>query len=152
MGFIEIGSQSSDSPRTPTLRQWYKDNPDEEVVHCRIKTIFNPGVYASYTFITEQNFKVSVEKNTPLSRVLERDLPGLCHAGSTLYVEVTDKAKGKWTLASVEGSITSWEERDWGFVAKEVEASKPVGTKTGTNVRKTRTHVQLDLSDQGLST
>lgn len=115
MGFTEFGTQSSDTPKTPTLRQWIKQNPDSEV-HCSpVKVIFNPASFASYTFVTEQDFKVVVEKGTPLAHYLEETLPDALRTGACLYIQIKDKSKGSWAVSALEGNVQEWEELTWGW-------------------------------------
>ena len=128
MAFNELGSQSSSVPKTPTLRQWIKNNPDSEV-HCSLcKIIFKPTAYASYTFVTEHDFKVVVEKNTVLDDYLQTSLCQALDEGGCLYILIKDRSKGSWSLARNEGSEQEWSEFPWGWKAGEVTAPTPPQT------------------------
>lgn len=131
MGFTEFGSQSTDTPKTPTLKQWIKQNPDSEI-HCSpVKVIFNPAAFASYTFVTEQDFKVVVEKGSPLARYLEETLPDALHSGACLYIQIKDKKKGSWAVSALEGNVQEWEELTWGWKGGAVTIAPPPKKKPG---------------------
>lgn len=130
MGFIEYGSQKTDTPKTPTLRQWAKQNPESEI-HCsQVKVIFKPGKYASYTFVTEADFKVVVERNTSLEAFLNANLSEAIDSGACLYIQIKEREKGSWMFSALEGSETEWEEHSWGWKAGDTKAKKPDSKKT----------------------
>lgn len=133
---IEFGSQSSDTPRTPTLRQWCKANPDNPIPGSVVKVIFNPGLYASYTFVTEHEFKVSVEKGSPLATYLENVLPQSLCEEVCLWIRIKDREKGSWALEGIEGTLTDWEEKVWGWKAL---GSRPAPTRPSTKATRPST-------------
>ena len=122
MSFVEFGSQSTDTPKTPTSRQWIKQNPDNAVSACLVKVVFKPTAYASYTFVTEQDFKVVVEKGSALASYLDGSLSDALLADTCLYVQIKDRQKGSWSLSGLETSEQSWQEFNWGWKSGEVKA------------------------------
>ena len=139
MGFNEIGSQSTDTPKTPTLRQWCKQNPDSEI-HCsQVKVVFKPTAYASYTFVSEHDFKVVVEKGSTLANYLHNSLSDALHDGVCLYIQIKDRDKGSWAVSALEGNETDWQEFTWGYKAGTTRLAAPPqkkparrGTTSGT--------------------
>lgn len=130
MGFKELGTQSTDTPKTPTLKQWIKQNPESQI-HCSpVKVIFNPASFASYTFVTEQDFKVVVEKGSPLARYLEETLPDALLSGACLYIQIKDKEKGSWAVSALEGNDQDWEQLTWGWKAGAVTIHRPPKKKS----------------------
>jgi hypothetical protein len=129
MPFVELGFQSKDVPKTKTLRQWCKEDGNDEI-HCsKVKVVFKPGNYASWTFVTEHNFKVVVEKETVLESYLDNSLPDALFEGACLFIQIKDKAKGSWALSALAGNSTDWEEFSWGFKAGETRKTKPDSKK-----------------------
>lgn len=136
MSFIEYGSQKTDTPKTPTLRQWCKQNPDREI-HCsQVIVIFKPSQYASWTFITEAGFKVAVERDTPLEAYLNANLAEALDNSACIYIQIKSKEKGSWAFSSLEGSLTDWEEHGWGYKAGVTTAKKPDSKKNQPNRNK----------------
>lgn len=136
MGFTELGHQNTDVPKTPTLRQWCKQNPGTDVHVSQVKFVFNPGSFASYSFVTEHNFRVSVEKETPLASFLEQVLPNALREGVCLYIQIKNHEKGSWAISALNGNEVEWQEAKWGWKAGEVRATKPDPKKTRPNVSK----------------
>lgn len=105
----------SDSPKTPTLRQWYKNNEGKVPAKCSIKTIFSPGKYAGYTFLTEHGFKVTLSKESQFNDVFDIRLNELMGNDTALFVAIIDGNKGEWELEASDTERASWEEFEWGF-------------------------------------
>ena len=126
MGFTDFGSQERDTPKTLTLRQWCKQNPDIPLESSIVKVVFKPTTYASYTFVTEHDFKVVVEKGSTLAHYLEENLQSALDAGTCLYIRITNRDKGSWAVSALEGNKQFWEEMNWGWLSDgTVIASAP---------------------------
>lgn len=126
-----LGEQSTDSQRTLTLRQWSKANPDlAALAGSLVKMVFKPSKFGSFGFITEHEFKVVVERSTPLANFLEANLEQTIQGNACLWIRIKDASKGSWALESIDSSQTIWEETSWGFKAVETKAKKPDSGKS----------------------
>lgn len=113
-----LGSQSTDSPKTPTLRQYYKQKGGAVPKTSFVKLIFNPGKYGGYSLTTDHNFRVSILEDNPLHGYLTDHL--VIHADNedALFVRILDGGKGSFELYVSDSETASWEEKQWGFLAK----------------------------------
>lgn len=142
---IELGSQKSDTPKTKTLRAWLKDNPDSAVRTSQVKVIFTPGKFGGYTFITELNFKVVVERVSPLNDYLEENLANVLEQDVCLFINITNADKGSWSLVNIDTSLSRWEVFGWGYKCVETKAAKTDAKKNRDerNARKKAEQMQL---------
>lgn len=109
-----LGSQKSDRPQTPTLRQFHKargKTPDKSFV----KTVFCPNKLPYYTFITDHDFKVVVSEDNPMYRVIQDNIQQWKADNTCLVVVVDNGEKGHWTLSFDTDDNSEWDEKDWGF-------------------------------------
>jgi len=141
MALHSVGSQSSDQPKTPTLRQFYKLNgkcPDRS----HIKTIFKPNRLPYFTFITDHNFKVVVSEENPLHKIILDTLDEWVDSQCHLVVVVDDGEKGHWSLSVDTDENTDCEEMSWGFRGTMVKREKK---------RKNQTKLTHDKTAQDMA-
>lgn len=141
MSTTVIGSQSGDSEKTPTLREYLK-RVGKVPQRCYVKTVFLPKQSGSYGLVCDPGFRVSIPESSPLFptfRALYEDIEStsLC-----LFVHVTDTERVHWQLESCDRNITEWETAAWGLrstkVAQPVSASEKAATLKGRNRKRER--------------
>jgi len=115
MGTIPIGSQKSDMPKTPTLRQYAKQNPDVVPNVTMVRIVFKPTKYPEYGLVVEHGFRVSVPEDSPLHGWLTTNMEDVHDKDLCLAVQVDDAMKGHWTLVQLDGTKCSWEETNYGW-------------------------------------
>lgn len=118
MSLAPIGTQKSDRPQTPTLRQYFKQKgkcPNQSFV----KTIFRPNKLPYWTLITDHDFKVVVSEDNPLHGVITDTIQQWETDNSCLVVVVDNGEKGHWSLSLDTDQNASWESKDWGFTISD---------------------------------
>ena len=105
----------SDSPKTPTLRQWYRNNDGKIPHRSYVKTIFSPSKYSGYSFITEHGFKVVLDKESENNDLIDSIIGSVIEESHTLFVAIVDGSKGEWELERDEINVCQWSEHDWGY-------------------------------------
>lgn len=120
-----LGSQSSDSARTPTLRQFYKQKDGKVPSTSFVKLIFKPGKGGGYGFVTDHNFRVTVLEDNPLHGHLTDNLAIYADNEDALFVRILDGSKGSWELFIADSETASWEELTWGFKATINQKTDP---------------------------
>lgn len=130
-----LGTQSSDTAKTPTLRQFYKLRNGDCPKTSFVKIVFNPGKYGGYSLVTDHNFRVQVMEDNPLHGVLTDNLPLFADNNDAIFVRILDGEKGSWELFVHENETADWEEKSWGRTAK-------ITTKTETKKKPRQTKEQ----------
>lgn len=125
MSGTTLGSQSSDSARTPTLRQFYKQNNGTVPNHSFVKLIFKPGKSGGYGLLTDHNFRVTVLEDNPLYGILRDQLVMFADNEDALFVRILDGSKGSFELYLSDTETASWEEMTWGFKATLNQKTDP---------------------------
>lgn len=131
MAVLPIGGDNSGDSKTPTLRQFVERNNGKYPLRSNAKIIFNPNEYGSYTFITDHNFRVQLEKGSVASEEFTEQLEEMERDGAT--VVILPRVEGKrcyFALAIDTDSNSDWERAPWGFKLKLREEKKQTGKKT----------------------
>lgn len=129
MALTSIGSQSSDQPKTPTLRQFYKQHGTAPN-RSHVKTIFFPNRLPYYTLITDHNFKVVVSEDNPLHGVITDGMEEWATNQVHLVVVVEDGEKGSWSLSIDTDENSDYEEMAWGYRVSLVKKTQPNKKRT----------------------
>lgn len=146
MAIVILGSQDSDRPTTPTLRQWYRLEAGMGIKTSMVTTIFKPNKYGHYSFVTEHDFRVTVSKGSSLATALEEHIPVCVENDTSLVIEILDGEKGAWRIGTLENTKCQWDEESWGFKCSRVyEVKKPTAIKTGTTAKQKGGVVQGEL-------
>lgn len=125
MGSNVIGSQSGDSEKTPTLRQ-YLERVGKVPNRCYVKTVFLPKQSGSYGLVCDPGFRVSIPESSPLFPTFRALFEDISRTDLCLFVNVTDSDRVHWQLESCDLNATEWEETAWGLRA--VKLAYPVST------------------------
>lgn len=134
MALAPIGSQTGDSPKTPTLRQYIQQNGGKAPNRSTVKIIFPPGKYETFTLLTDHGFRVSVDSNSPMFEVMKEQIDGWCLGCSSLVVSVDDVEKVQWSLNIDTDEAADWEVFTWGWKLDLQPKKKRDRNKTATNV------------------
>lgn len=114
MPYVPLGSQRSDSPRTPTLRQFIKAGGDVSRA-SRVKIIFKPGKVEAYGFVTEDEYRVSVDKDSELFDTIESQLAEWLSGDTCLCVSPDLSKPGAFELVMDTNEVMDWSGYDWGW-------------------------------------
>lgn len=123
-----IGSQSGDSEKTPTLRQWLQTH-DRVPNRCYVKTVFLPNKSGSFGLVTDTGFRVSVPESSPLFPTLRGIYDDIYGTGMCLFINVTDTERCHWQLESCDRHDTEWEETSWGLRAVQGRLAVPIAKR-----------------------
>lgn len=147
MAVLSIGGDNSGDSKTPTLRQFIERNGGKHPMRSNAKIVFNPNEYGSYTFITDHNFRVQLEKGSQAALEFEEQLEEMQNDASTVVIlPRVDGKKCYFALAIDTDSNSDWEKAPWGFKLKLRERK----TQTG---KKSRQKVVMDSeNDETIST
>lgn len=119
----KIGSTSTDTPKTPTLRQYAK-NHGSTPNHSHAVRIFKAGKYGNWSIITDHNFRVSFGEDSPLVREFTANADEWIHEDCALVVLVENGEKGLWSLGIDDEHKTTWVEYEWGWHLADLEKRK----------------------------
>lgn len=137
MGSQVIGSQTGDSDKTPTLRQWLQTH-DKVPNRCYVKTIFLPNKSGSYGLVTDTGFRVSVPETSPLFPVFRGIYDDIVGTSMCLFINVTDTGRCHWQLESCDRHDTEWEETTWGLRSVQGRLAVPVAKRAATTKGRDR--------------
>lgn len=130
MAIAQLGEENSGDKRTPTLRQFIKEQDGNYPIQSNVKMIFKPNQYGGYTFITDHNFKVQLEKGSPTQEYLEMVLDELFEREATLVIQpIVEKKKVSFLLGEDTDSNSSWEITPWGFRLSLLPPKNQTGKK-----------------------
>lgn len=115
MAIAKFGSFTSDKPKTPTLKQFIKQNNGSCPQQSNVKILFPPGKYDQYSLITDHDFRVSVSSLSDVYRILEENIDTWIYNQATLVVVIEDKEKALWSLGIDTDLNSSYESFDWGL-------------------------------------
>ncbi len=115
-----IGSQKSDSTKTPTLRQYYNANGSAPEMSY-VKRIFKPNKTNSYALITDHDFRVNVPEDSEVYTVMNIELQSWALNDVALFVKVDDAAKGSFSVGIDDECRTVWRENEYGYHVEEGE-------------------------------
>lgn len=133
MPFTELGSQNGDSPKTPTLRAYWRSKEGQKIPTTHpVKIVFRPNKAPNWSFVTESNFRVSVLEDNPLHSAITNHMDEWANESMGLFIEITDGAKGQWKLVASDTTGMDWEEMTWGFKVESTFTKKPDRRKKGT--------------------
>lgn len=122
MAFIDYGSQKTDRPKTPTLREYHKKNGNSPN-RSSVVIIFKPNKAPNYSLVTDHGFRVSVLEDNPLHGILTDSLEDWSKVNTFLAVQVDNGEKGEWTLVGDTDRTSVWEVFDWGYKLQEEKPS-----------------------------
>lgn len=131
MAYEPIGEQTGDRPKTPTLRQYLKLSGKKIPNHTNVTTIFRPGKYGGWSLVCDGRFRVEIQEDNPLYKMLTEQIGKLELSCTTLTVSVTDAEKVQWALNIDTDSASEWSEYSWGYTLKVMTAKtkKPTAEK-----------------------
>lgn len=115
MAYVPIGSQKTDTPQTPTLRQFAKRYPDRRPKVCTVAIIFKPGQFPNYTFTTDTGFKVSILEDNPLFNAISAGIETWMADDACLVIIPTNWEKGSFDVSVNTDELCEWEEKNWGY-------------------------------------
>lgn len=115
MAYVPIGNQETDSPKTPTLRQFSKLYPDRRPKVCTVTTIFLPGRYPNLTLVTETGFKVSILEDNPMYSVIRSSVEDWSNGLVCLVIIPSDWEKGSFDVSINTDECADWEAKSWGY-------------------------------------
>lgn len=124
---VPIGSQKGDSPKTPTLRQYYTQKQGNVPPRSLVTIVFRPNKVPNYSMVSEHGFRVSVMEDNPLHSIITDSLEHWSEDGVSLFIQIDDGQKGYWTLCTDTNESCSWEEKAWGYkiVGEEKRKTRP---------------------------
>lgn len=114
MATVSLGTQRTDRPQTPTLRQYYKGN-GKLPIKSYVKTIFKPNKLPYWTIITDHDFKVVVSEDNPLHGVITDSIEQWEKDGSCLVITPDQEQIGAWDLGLDTDNNSTWRVMDWGY-------------------------------------
>lgn len=129
---VPIGSQKTDTAKTPTLRQWFKAKEGNVPQASVVTVIFKPNKAPNYTLVCDHGFRVSILEDNPLFNALVSETEKWQSEEACLMVEIDDGSKGAFTLSLNTNELCEWEEFTWGY--KLSVKNKPQ-TRTKTTTR-----------------
>lgn len=124
MAYVSIGSQETDSPQTPTLRQFAKRYPDRRPKVCTVALIFKPGKVPNYTLTTDTGFKVSVLEDNPLFNAVSANIQAWMDDSACLVIIPTNWEKGSFDVSVNTDELCEWVEKSWGYKLTVKEKQK----------------------------
>ena len=128
MKMTTYGSADESKPKTPTLRQYLKKTGGRVAHESLVKRIFIPNQYETYTFVTDNGFKVSLYPGNSLFDFLVSNIDGFAEREEYLVIRVVSTTPLVWELASVDDYRIEWDRDDYGFTcadAKKRSAKEP---------------------------
>ena len=147
MPSVPIGSRNSGETKTPTLRQFIQNNNGKFPTQSNVKVIFNPNDYGSYTFITDHNFRVQLEKGSDTALEFGAMVENLISEEATLVIIPIVEKKISFELGINTDSNSEWVVMDWGYKCTLLPPKK---NQTGR--KKQHAPKESDSDDGGLST
>lgn len=132
MSYVSIGSQKTDRPTTPTLRQYLKQSGGVCPKATNVTVIFKPGNFGGWSLVCDGRFRVQILEDNPLHGILTDSIPTWSEEDSTLVVRVEDGSKPEWELSINTDSSSTWQEFDWGYklTCDQPKPSKPDSRKS----------------------
>lgn len=115
MPYVPIGSQKTDSDKTPTLRQYIAKCEGKCPDKSFVKIIFLPGKIPNYSLVTDHNFRVSILSGNDLFRAITENIEEWGESGASLVVLPDKDRPGAFELAVDSDSTSDWERTSWGF-------------------------------------
>ena len=134
MAYESLGTQTGDSPKTPTLRQYIKQHGGKCPQSSNVKIIFKPGKYGGFSIVTDHNYRVQVLEDNPLHGYLLENIDSLQQEEATLVVRVSDTERVQWELTRSTDDNSSWNEFSWVYKLA-LMPRKPTLGKTGATSR-----------------
>lgn len=132
MALRSLGSQDTDQPKTPTLRQYCAQKGGKIAQNHLVKIVFKPNKAPNYSLVTETGFRVSVLEDNPLHKIFTDSLPEWDMGNVPLYVKVVDGSKGKFEVLESDDERITWNEYSWGWKLEDLEKVKTRGKEKGT--------------------
>lgn len=129
MSLVPIGSQKGDSPKTPTLRQYWSQKQGKVPVCSVVKIIFLPNKAPNYTLVAEHGFRVSVLEDNPIHGIISDSLEEWSQEDVVLTIRIDNGEKGYWSLCSDTNESATWNKKDWGY---KITLNEKTQTRTKT--------------------
>lgn len=135
MSTVPIGSLNSGEAKTPTLRQFLEKNNGKFPLQSNVKIIFNPNEYGSYTFITDHNFRVQLEKGSDTALELQTMLDQFIREETTLVIIPIIEKRVSFEVGASTDCNSEWTVMDWGYKLTLLPPKKKqTGKKNQTSV------------------
>lgn len=116
MAIAPIGQKNDGDRKTPTLRQYIKNNDGRYPIQSNVKVIFKPNKYGGYTFITDHDFKVQLESGSGTDELMSLSIETFQEEEATLVIQpVVDGKKVSFLVGQDTDQNSSWEEFEWGW-------------------------------------
>jgi hypothetical protein len=128
MALQTLGSQSGDTAKTPTLRQYAKNRDGKVPQISSVKTIFSPAKFGNYTLLTDHNFRVQVSEENELHGIITDHIEEWIKTDTSLFVKIVDGLMGEWELTLNTDESSVWTEKEWGWTL-EIKDRKPATKK-----------------------
>lgn len=132
MALVELGSQSSDTPKTPTLKQYIQQQGGKCPNRSTVKMIFLPGKFDTWSFITDHGFRVSIDQSNSLYDIVTDTVMEWIRTDTCLTVVVSDPKTTKWSLSVDTDENSDWQVFEWGYKLSLMPKKKRDRTKTAT--------------------
>lgn len=130
MAIAPIGQKNDGDRKTPTLRQYIKENDGRHPIQSNVKVVFKPNKYGGYTFITDHNFKVQLETGSATNGLIDVGIDGFREDESTLVViPEVDGKKVSFSIGLDTDQNSTWEEFDWGWKCSLLSPKNQTGKK-----------------------
>lgn len=144
MPSVPIGSRNAGETKTPTLRQFIEKNNGKFPVQSNVKVIFNPNEYGSYTFITDHNFRVQLEKGSDTALEFQAMVENLIQEESTIMVIPIVGKKVSFDLAINTDSNSEWTVMNWGYKCSLLPPQKKQTGKKNQTLSKSSVATEVD--------
>jgi len=126
MAIATIGQENSGDRRTPTLRQYIKNNDGRYPIQSNVKVIFKPNKFGGHTFITDHDFKVQLEQGSATDELMTLTIETLMEEEATLVIQpVVSGKKISFLVGQDTDQNSSWQEFDWGWKCSLLPPKKP---------------------------
>lgn len=142
-----IGTFDAQPPRTPTLREYLKANPNPLPKLCFVERIFLPNRFPNVTFIAEQGFRVSLRLGDSDMETLLKSLSSAADDGYALFIAPDEDSPALFNLLIESAFAAEWETFDWGYTLKSVPAQPtPQNSRSASGKKSAK---QLDIEGIG---
>lgn len=130
MAIATIGEKNDGDRKTPTLRQYIKNNDGRYPIQSNVKVIFKPNKYGGHTFITDHDFKVQLESGSGTDELMSLSIETFQEEEATLVIQpIVDGKKVSFLVGQDTDSNSSWEAFEWGWKCNLLPKKKQTGKK-----------------------
>ncbi len=134
MAIATIGTENTGDRKTPTLRQYIKENEGRYPIQSNVKVIFKPNTYGGHTFITDHDFKVQLESGSATDELMALTIETLQEEEATLVIQpVVNGKKISFLVGQDTDQNSKWESFEWGWKCSLLPPKKPDRKKSQTS-------------------